>query len=144
MNDQRYWTDNPNPDGVARSAGWRTAVWILVGVVFFGLLGAGIWAFQVATSDVKGRGDAVRIKNDAPNRIAAQERAVVLYEELKMADAKLDVLSAAAAANPDDKIVQTQYTGSVSYCLGVIAEYNAHTQKYRSIDFIPVDLPPLR
>lgn len=135
------WMDDPNPDKVARSAGWRAGTWIIVALIFFSVIGAGVWAVQVATSDVKGRGDSVRIKNDAPNRIAAQERAVALHAEVLKADRNLDVLAADKKANPTDQVINTRYTGAVSYCLGVVADYDAHTQKYKSRDFIPAELP---
>lgn len=105
------------------------------------LVGGGVWAFRVATSDVKGQGDATIRKNSGVNRVAAQERAVALFEEVKRADRVLDVHAAAAKANPADQVIATRYSGSVSYCLTVVADYNAHTQKYLSREFIPAELP---
>lgn len=105
------------------------------------VLGGGLFAFRVATSDVKGKGDSIIRKNSGANRVAAQERAVALYEEVKRADRVLDVHAAAAKANPTDQATATRYSGSVSYCMTVVADYDAHTQKYLSREFIPAELP---
>lgn len=135
------WYEDDNPDRVARAVGGRTAAWIIAAVVFFALLGAIGWGVKVATSDVKGQGDAVREKNSAPNRIAAQERFESLYAEIKASDQRLDALAADKKAAPTDRAASIRYTGAVAYCLSVVNDYNAEARKYRSQDFRSVDLP---
>ncbi len=133
------WYGDDNPDRVARALGGRTAVWIIAAVLFFALIGGVAWGVKVALSDTKGRGDSVRIKNSAPNRIAAQERFEQLYAEIQRSDASLDIL--APAANAGGQAEKTQFTGAVTYCLSVVADYNAEARKYRSQDFRAIDLP---
>lgn len=128
-------------DRESRRAGGRMAVWIVVAVLFFAVLGIGGWAFKVAVSDVKGQGDAVRVKNSAPNRIKAQEAYVAAMNEVKRSDRNLTVLAADKKANPDDRAAATRYTGAVSYCQSVVADYNALADKYRSADFLPQGYP---
>jgi hypothetical protein len=66
------WYESDNPSRVARGMSWRAGVWIVCAVLFFGLLGAGIWAFRVASSDVRGQGNATQKINAADNRLFAQ------------------------------------------------------------------------
>ncbi|HEY1176397.1 MAG TPA: hypothetical protein VGF17_09590 [Phytomonospora sp.] len=110
-------------------------------VLFIILLATGVWWFQVATSDVKGRGESVIVKNSATNRIAAQERFEDLYQEVVTADQRLDVLAAAAKADPNSQVAATNYTGAVAYCIDVRGDYNAEARKYTSADFRAIDLP---
>jgi hypothetical protein len=133
------WYDSDNPDRVARGLGARLGIWIVVALVFFAVIGGAAWGVKVALSDTKGRGDSVRIKNSAPNRIAAQERFEQLYAEIQRSDASLDVLAPAAKAGGQAE--RTQFTGAVTYCLSVVADYNAEARKYRSQDFRAIDLP---
>lgn len=135
------WYESDNPTRVARGASWRIGVWIVAAVLFFAVIGIAIWGFKVGTSDVKGQGDAVRQKNSGTNRIAAQERFESLYAEIKAADRRLDPLAAAVKADPTSHVAQTNLAGAVSYCIGVVADYNAEARKYTSEDFRAVDLP---
>lgn len=139
MRNKTPWYDDPNPDRVARAGAGRLFLWTVVALLAIGLLSAIGWGVSVLISDPKGRGDAVRIKNSAPNRIAAQERFEQLYAEVKRSDASLDVLAAAAKAG--GRVEKTQYTGAISYCLSVVADYDAEARKYSSEDFRSVDLP---
>lgn len=125
-------------DRESRRAGGRIFVWLLVIVLTLGIFGALFWGFRVVTSDVRGQGDAVRIKNSAPNRIKAQEAYVSAMNEVKRADRNLDTL---AAAKDDSNVAKTRYVGAVSYCQSVVADYNALADKYRSADFIPQGYP---
>lgn len=114
------------------------ALWIAIAFIFFALLGGGIWGFKVLTSDVKGKGNSVIIKNDARNRIQAQEEYVRLMNEVKRADRQLDILS---QMQKDSPLANTRYVGGVSYCMSVVSDYNALGDKYRSADFIPPGYP---
>jgi hypothetical protein len=55
--------------------------WLIVLVIIALALvtSALLWGLGVFTSDIKGQGDAQRIKNSAPNRIAAQEQFETRY-----------------------------------------------------------------
>lgn len=133
--------ESDNPSTVIRGASWRTAVWIICAVVFFGFLAAGIWVFKVVTSDTKGRGDAVRTKNSSGNRIAAQERFEQLMAEVKAADQKVAVFADQLETNPGDPTLRTQYTGARTYCIQQREDYNANARKYTQADFRAIDLP---
>jgi hypothetical protein len=125
-------------DRDTRSAGWRIGMWVIVILLFIGLIGGLFWGFRVVTSPIKGKGDSVVIKNEARNRIAAQEAYVAGLNEVKRADRQLDVL---AEAKGDSAAAKTRYVGAVSYCQTVVADYNALGDKYRSADFIPEGYP---
>lgn len=135
------WYDSHNPTTVVRGASWRSAIWIALAVVFILALSAGIWALKVATSDVKGQGDAARTKNSGTNRIAAQERFEELYAGIKAADERIDVMAAAKKAAPMDVVAATNYTGAVNYCIQIRADYNAEARKYTAEQFRSIDLP---
>lgn len=133
------WYDSDNPGTVARGAGWRSAVVIVCVVAFAGMLSAGIWAFQIATSDVKGRGDAVRTVNRGDNRLAQQAYFEQTYADVQAADRKLDQLAADKAAKVDGADVR--YSGAVNYCLSLVGDYNAAARKQIAEKFRAVDLP---
>lgn len=113
-----------------------------IGVVV-GLIAAslGVWAFNVATSDIKGAGQATLQKNSANNRIAAQQRFEDLYQEVLTADQRIDVAADSAAANPGSLVAQTNLAGAVTYCIDVRGDYNAEARKYTAAEFRAADLP---
>lgn len=131
------WYESTDPVRITRAIGVR----ILLAFLAVGVLGVIGWGIKVAVSDIKGQGDAVRAKNSATNRIAAQERFEGLYAELVAADQRIDVLAAAVAANPKSVIAQSNLTGIQTYCLSVVADYNAEARKYTARDFRAIDLP---
>lgn len=135
------WYESDNPGTVVRGGTWRVMVLILVFLIFFGLIGIGLWAFGVFTSDVKGRGDAVKTKNSAVNRIAAQERFHDLYQDVVAADRRIDVMADALKRNPDSEVNQANLTGSIAYCIDAVAAYDAETQKYTKRDYLDYSLP---
>lgn len=113
----------------------------VVAVVVFGVIGVGLWAFGVFTSDVKGRGDAEVIKNEARNRINAQENFEKLFADLKAADQRIDVTASALKLKPGDVKLETELLGQKHYCLGLVSEYNAKARSFSQQDFRAVDLP---
>lgn len=125
-------------DRDSRRAGGRLALWIILSLLFLGLIGGLFWGWRVVTSPIKGEGDSVIIKNSAENRIAAQEAYVSALNEVKRADRNLDVL---AAAQGDSAAAKTRYVGAVSYCQSVTADYDKLADKYRSADFRPAGYP---
>ena len=114
---------------VARSVGWRAAIWIAVAVAFFGLVGGGIWVFKVATSEVRGAGDATRITNDGQNRVNAQEWFQSQYEQIRSTDRRIVETAAELAAKPDDDFTKTNYRGLVNRCIEMVGNYNAEANK---------------
>lgn len=138
---RQSWLDSDNPDKVAAATGGRVALWVIVGLLFTLILGGGLWALRVGTSDIKGQGDVTIKKNSAPNRIEAQEDFEELYADIKATDRKLDVYAAAVKAKPDDAIARTNLDGTTAYCLGVVGDYNAKARKILAADFKAVDLP---
>lgn len=134
------WYESDNPTRVARGAGWRAAVAVVLVMVAVAVIGGGVWVLKVVTSDVKGRGDSVRIKNDARNRINAQTDFEKLYADIVQSDAKIDVLDAAAKTDPT-LVNRTNATGQRTYCLSVVADYDAKARSYASADFRAADLP---
>ena len=135
------WHQSDNPDRVARNIGGRAAIWTVAALLFFGLLGVGVWGFQVVTSDPKGRGDATITKNEAGNRIRAQEGFEKVYADIVASDRKIDVADAAVKADPGDRTLRQNATGIRSYCLSVVADYNARARSFTSADFRDADLP---
>lgn len=123
------WYESDNPSRVARGIGWRAATWIVVGVLFFGAIGVGIWYFKVATSGAKGAGDQTRIVNDGRNRVNAQEWFEGQYNLILGADQKLDQAAADKAASPGDAFAATNYTGLVNRCIDMRNAYNAEANK---------------
>lgn len=135
------WYESDNPDRLARGFGGRVAIWSVVVLLFCGLLGTGIWAVKVVTSDVRGKGDAVTIKNEARNRIRAQEGFEKLYADIVASDRKVDVADAAAKASPDDRTLRQNAAGIRQYCLTVVGDYNARARSFSQEDFRAADLP---
>lgn len=123
---------------------WSVRGWVVVVVVcaLALVLGAGVWALKVGTSDVKGRGDAEVIKNDARNRINAQENFEKLFADVKAADQRIDVTAAALRLKPaGDAKLETELIGQQHYCLGLVSEYNAKARSFSQQDFRAADLP---
>lgn len=113
-------------------------VWLLGAVLLLALI-VGVWAFRVTTSDIKGRGDAEITKNSAANRIAKQERFEALYAEVLASDRRLDQL--AKDAKDGTAETRTRYSGAVSHCHNVVADYNAEARKFTARDYRELDLP---
>lgn len=128
-------------DSVSRSAGWRIGVWILVFVLFGGILTGGIWWFKVATSEVKGAGDATRQINSGKNRIAAQETFEALYQQIQTYDRNLDQAAKDKAEHPGDSFYATNYSGLVKQCNDAVGQYNADARKVSRAKWLTEDLP---
>lgn len=141
MNNRDPWYESNDPDRVARGAGLRLGGWIIVALIFFALIGIGVWGFKVATSDVKGRGDSVQIKNSAPNRIRAQQEFNRRYQDIKATDAKVSAFEVVVKADPKNRTAQENLTGTIAYCLSAVGEYNSLAREYTSETFRDIDLP---
>lgn len=131
-------------DSVSRSAGWRIFVWTVVFVVAALVIGGGVWAFKVVTSDVKGRGDAEIITNDGRNRINSQEWFEGQYRLVISTDLRLDGLASDLKANvgkPDEMFYRTNLTGTQNMCIQFREMYNAEARKMSRGQWRSPDLP---
>lgn len=115
--------------------------WILIGVLLVLLVGAAIWAINVAASGPKGQADAFAEKNSSSNWVAAQAKFEDMYADIVQTDKKIDVAAEMLASNPTDKTFQQTLAGTKSYCLEVVGDYNAEARKYLAEEFRSADLP---
>lgn len=135
------WYESDNPTRVARGASWRIGVWVVVVIVVVGVIGGVVWGIRVATSDVRGRGDAVAKVNAADNRLFAQGNFHDLYNEVIAADQKLDQAAADVATHPGDSWWQSNYTGLLNHCIDTRNQYNADANKISQAKFRDEQLP---
>jgi len=115
--------------------------WVFVILAVIAILGIAVWGFNVATSSIKGQGDAVIQKNSADNWIKAQAFFEEKYQDITVSDKQIGVATAALAAKPEDRTLQTNLTGITNHCLSAVGEYNAEARKFLSEDFRSADLP---
>lgn len=120
------------------SAGW---ILVLVLLLVGGVTSALIWGIGVATSGVKGQGDAIKINNSAENWTKKQAFFEDKYQAVKVADQKIALFAQVVAKNPKDRTAQDNLTGITSQCMNYVAEYNAESRKFLSQDWKSVDLP---
>lgn len=125
----------------ARRAGALALRWTLVIIAAGVVIGAGLWALNVATSSVRGAGDGVVERNSADNWLEAQARFEENYADYESTLVRIDVAYAAHVAAPDDKTLQQTYLGTVSYCTTLVADYNADARNFLREDFRASDLP---
>lgn len=138
---ERKFTERPVRTGIIGSA--LVWVWVATLIVLVGLISIGLWAFGVFTSDVKGQGDALKIRNEAANRIRAQEGFETLYHDIQASD-RIIVISSETlktANGADASRVRTELTGQKQYCTQLVGQYNAKARQFRSEDFRAADLP---
>lgn len=139
--DRRDWWDTDNPDRFAAHAIPRVWAWVAATVLVIAALAGGAWAFRTVTASARGQGDAYQQQQSGANRVRAQEAFHSRIEDIRATDAKLDVLAAAAKADPDDRTARQTLLGTRTYCLSAVAEYNAEARKYSSQQFRDADLP---
>lgn len=120
------------------SAGW---ILVLVLLLVGGVTSALMWGIGVATSGVKGQGDAIKINNSAENWTKKQAFFEDKYQAVKVADQKIALFAQVVAKNPKDRTAQDNLTGITSQCMNYVAEYNAESRKFLSQDWKSVDLP---
>lgn len=113
----------------------------LLAVLGIFLIGAVTWGIGVAVSGPKGQGDAIKTKNSSQNWTAAQARFEDLYAGIQAADKKAANAAAVLAKSPQDKTYQQTYSGIVSGCTDLVAQYNAESRKFLAADFKSADLP---
>jgi hypothetical protein len=138
-NDREVWEareDIRAASKVGRSAAWRLGVVIAIVLGLGALTGIGVWVFKVATSDVKGAGDAQIEVNSAGNRLRAQTLYTKLYEGIEASDKKINNM----AKNARSEFDRTNIEGAINVCLESVAEYNrletdVLTSKYRPAQY---------
>lgn len=124
----------------AKGIGWL-GVLTVVAIVVFGGIGIAVWGFGVGTSDIKGRGDAEIIKNDARNRIRAQEGFEGMWNAVLTADKNLTLTAEALKGQPDSVKLKTELTGQKMICNDAVGAYNAAARKFTQEEFRAADLP---
>lgn len=127
-------------DRAVLSAGWRAVLVTVVVLVVCGGLGWAGWAIKVATSEVKGAGDAHIKINDADNRLQSQALFEDLYRKIQEYDKNLDVAAKAIKADPSS-FNRTNYDGLVMTCNAAVQEYNAEARKTVRAKWLSRDLP---
>lgn len=110
-------------------------------VIALALCGWGGYAIKVALSPVKGAGDTILKNQDADNRIAAQKKFEILYNDILAKDKNLDILAATVKAHPNERIAQDNLDGAKMICNAAVADYNAESEKTLSKDWMRADLP---
>lgn len=119
-------------------AGW---ILVIVFLVLGGLLTAGIWGFNVLTSNAKGAGDTVIKNNSVQNRTEKQEKFEKLFAQVQTNKDLVAQHTKTVAANPDDKTAQQTLSGVQSACVASVNTYNAEARKVLSMDWKAADLP---
>lgn len=113
----------------------------LIAVILVGVISVLVWLFSVFTSDVKGQGDAQKMKNAAPNRIQAQEQFEGRFQEIKAIDQIITMSAATLALDPGNERLKNEFNGQQQYCVQLIGKYNADARKFTRADFRAADLP---
>lgn len=130
---------------------------ILIVILVVGGISALIWGFNVATSDLKGRGDAQMKINSGTNRIEEYTKFFTLDKDIRTtaqnaADAKaqLDAFNKTTPVSASESFnitetrnnLQTTYTGNHQQCVANVNAYNAASQaSYTESKFKDSSLP---
>lgn len=133
-------------DRESRRAGLRIGGWIIVAVLFVGIIGAGTWGFRVLTADAKGRGDQViKTKGNADYRMAAYDHFADLCASVQAAEDKLALAKQQAEAIKDPEKRQqadVNVFALASQRAELVRQYNADAAKQATIgQFKAADLP---
>lgn len=140
MGRKTHYIDSDNPDVVLWGLSWRGIIGTVLAVLVCGGLGWAGWAVKVATSDVKGAGDAQIKINSGENRIQSQELFQDLYAKVLEYDRNIDVLAEAVRMDPRE-FNKTNLVGQILICNQAIEQYNAETDKISSAKWLSNDLP---
>lgn len=118
-------------------------VWVLViiGIVLVAAIGVATWFVKVSISDTQGAGDAQIIKNEAKNRIRAQEGFEDLYAAIVTADRNLNITADALKLSPQSQKLSIELTGQKMICNDLVGRYNAAARKFTQGEFRDAELP---
>lgn len=136
---ERNFEERPVRTSLSLAA--RTGIVIGAVMVIGGGLGIAHWGFGVFTSDVKGQGDAIKVKNEAGNRIRAQEGFWIRYEGILQADKNIDITADQLRGDPTNGKLKTELAGQKMICNGLVGEYNAKASGFRDEEFRDAELP---
>ena len=117
---------------------------LIIFIVIAVVTSAGLWLFGVATSGIKGQGDATKINNSAENWTEKQKLFHTKYQAVEGAKQKISVYKAsvASATTPGEKkTAQTNLDGMISQCINYATEYNTETSAVLSRDWKDPELP---
>lgn len=121
--------------------GGQAVKWIIISVLVVLIIATLLWGLGVATSGVKGQGDAQRQKNSAANWTKQQAEFERMYASIKAQDKNITIAHAEAKANPNDQTKQINYSGLVRNCNDTVGNYNAMARSYLAEQFRAADLP---
>lgn len=116
---------------------------VLLLLLLSGAIGIGLWAFGVFTSDIKGRGDAERQKNQANNRIFQQAQFRSQFETIQGYAVQIRIAAGAVkdASVQTKPARETELVGLRQICVDTINEYNARAKQFLAQQFRDADLP---
>jgi hypothetical protein len=129
---------------------------ILAVILGFMAVGAVIWGISVATSDIRGQGDAQMQINSGTNRIDQYTHFWTLDKDIRsqsqnVATAKqqLDDFNKAMPISKDEPFniseqrtsLQNNYNGPLQLCRANVAQYNNDSKAYTSAKFKDSQLP---
>lgn len=139
--DERERKFAEKPVRTTMSATFRIWLIVVLVVVLGGALSAGIWFLKVGTSDIRGQGDAVVIKNEAGNRIRAQEGFEKYFQAIVASDATINITAEALKDDPESLKIKTELRGQKQACVDLVGQYNAKARSFSQADFRAADLP---
>lgn len=142
MDRNGFKKDVSDANYVARKTVPSAALWIGVFVLVCAVIGVTTWYFKVATSAVKGAGDATVQVNSAANRLQAQDKYNKLYTGIQAADANLDTFADTYRLSPTEKNL-TDLSGATAICRKNVADYNQMATNALTKQWIPVEMPSM-
>lgn len=116
--------------------GWGLTILITCALV--GVIG---WGLTVATSKIRGEGDAVIQKNSSSNWVTAQREFNRTYQEIKADDRKINDAKIALDEDPNNMVLKTNYEGLKQHCNTLVGSYNTDARSYLKEEFRDADLP---
>lgn len=140
MNRDGFRQDLRDVNYASRKIGLSLTTWILIALAVFGAIGIGIWYFGVATSSVKGAGDATKTINSSANRLQAQAKYSQLYNGILAADVNIDTFADTYRTSKSERNL-TNFTGAQAICRASVGEYNAMATNPVTKPWIPIELP---
>jgi hypothetical protein len=107
-------------------------LWVIVAVVFVGLIGIGLWAFGVVTAPWAGQGGAFKQQQSVTNRVQSQ----ALFEQIAadfdgyLVKIEIAVQAEKDATGIDKELRQTELLGLRQTCVDAAQQFNAESRKY--------------